>query len=79
MSIQLLHADRIPPTGCLVIPGRIGTHELPQLEKLFAGRRITWLIEENSKLDPTTQTTLERSGAGAVFAESERSCQTGVA
>ena len=71
MSIQILHADRIPPTGCLVIPGRIGTHELPQIEKLFAGRRITWLIEEKSKLDPTTQANLERSGAAAAFADDD--------
>jgi acyl-[acyl-carrier-protein]-phospholipid O-acyltransferase/long-chain-fatty-acid--[acyl-carrier-protein] ligase len=77
MSIQLLHADRIPPTGCLVIPGRLGPNELPQLEKLFAGRKITWLIEESSALDPALQAHLERSGSGAAFADDDDAAAVG--
>lgn len=71
MSILLLHADRIPQTGCLVIPGRLGPSELPHLEKLFAGRKVTWLIEEKSKLDPAIQAHLEKSGSGAAFADDD--------
>ncbi len=69
--VQILHADRIPSTGCLVIPGRLGPHELSHLEKLFAGRKITWFIEESSKLDPAIRAHLERSGSGAAFSEDE--------
>ena len=50
-STQILHKDRIPATGVLVIPGRLDFEQLLHLEKLFAGRQITWLIEENSHHD----------------------------
>ena len=71
--VQILHAERIPSSGCLVIPGRISLNELPHLEKLFAGRKITWFIEEHSKLDPAIQAHLEKSGSGALFSEDEPS------
>ena len=70
-TVQLLHADRIPATGCLVIPGRLGLNEIPQLEKLFAGRKITWFIEESAKLDQAVQDHLEKSGSGAVFSDDD--------
>lgn len=66
-AIKILHADRIPSTGCLVVPGRVAFHELLHLEQLFAGRSITWLIEEDSTLDPPVEAFLEKSGSGAVF------------
>jgi len=71
--VQILHAERIPSSGCLVIPGRLGLQEVPHLEKLFAGRKITWFIEESSKLDPAIQSYLEKSGSGAVFSEEDSS------
>ncbi|WP_035600838.1 AMP-binding protein [Haloferula sp. BvORR071] len=71
--VQVLHAERIPSSGCLVIPGRITLNELPHLEKLFAGRKITWFIEEHSKLDPGVQAHLERSGSGALFSDDDPS------
>jgi acyl-[acyl-carrier-protein]-phospholipid O-acyltransferase/long-chain-fatty-acid--[acyl-carrier-protein] ligase len=37
------------------------------LEKLFAGRKVTWLIEENSTHEPTLRNYLEKSGSGAMF------------
>jgi acyl-[acyl-carrier-protein]-phospholipid O-acyltransferase/long-chain-fatty-acid--[acyl-carrier-protein] ligase len=78
MSSQapLLHPDRIPSTGCLVIPGRLGLQELPTLEKLFAGRKITWFIEESARLDPALQAHLERSGSGAVFSDEDHAPAT---
>ncbi|MFD0893677.1 AMP-binding protein [Luteolibacter ambystomatis] len=67
-SIQILHKERLPSTGALYIPGRLDIHQLHGLEKLLAGRKITWLIEENAKLDPQIRTHLEKSGSGAMFA-----------
>jgi acyl-[acyl-carrier-protein]-phospholipid O-acyltransferase/long-chain-fatty-acid--[acyl-carrier-protein] ligase len=69
--VQILHAERLPSSGSLVIPGRITLNELPHLEKLFAGRKITWFIEEHSKLEPAVQAHLEKSGSGALFSEDE--------
>ena len=70
-AVQILHKDRIPTTGCLVIPGRLDAAELPQLISLFAGRAITWLIEESSALDPQVESLLEKSGSGAAFSDSD--------
>ena len=67
-SNQFLHKDRIPTTGALVIPGRLNFEQLLQLEKLFSGRKITWLIEEHSAHDPAMRGYLEKSGSGAMFA-----------
>ena len=66
-SIQILHKERIPATGVLVIPGRLSFEQLLQLEKLFAGRPLTWLVEENAHYDPQTRSYLEKSGSGAMF------------
>jgi acyl-[acyl-carrier-protein]-phospholipid O-acyltransferase/long-chain-fatty-acid--[acyl-carrier-protein] ligase len=66
-SIQILHPERIPQSGVLVIPGRLDFQQLLHLEKQFAGRKITWLIEENAALEPQTRAYLERSGSGSMF------------
>ena len=70
-STQILHKDRIPTTGVLVIPGRLNFEQLLHLEKLFSGRKITWLIEETSHYDSTLQSHLEKSGSGAMFAAND--------
>lgn len=70
-AVQILHRDRVPATGCLVVPGRLDASELSSLAGLFDGRKITWLIEENSKLDPQAQAFLEKSGSGAVFSDQD--------
>ncbi len=70
-STQVLHKERIPGTGVLVIPGRLNHEQLLQLEKLFTGRKITWLIEENSSHDPAVRSHLERSGSGAMFSAAD--------
>jgi acyl-[acyl-carrier-protein]-phospholipid O-acyltransferase/long-chain-fatty-acid--[acyl-carrier-protein] ligase len=66
-SIQIIHQERLPTTGCLVMPGRIDFDFVAPLEKLFAGRKVTWLIEENSTHEPTLRNYLEKSGSGAMF------------
>ncbi len=70
-QVQTLHTDRIPATGCLVVPARIEFHELLHLERLFSGRKITWLIEERSTLDAPVQAFLEKSGSGAAFSDED--------
>ena len=71
-SIQILHRDRIPAEGVLVIPGRLNFEQLLHLERLFAGRRITWLIEENSKLDAAVRAYLEKSESGSMFSVADK-------
>ncbi len=66
-SIQILHHERLPGAGHLVIPGRIDFALLLHFEKLFAGRKVTWLVEESSQFDPGIRRFLEQSGSGAAF------------
>ncbi|MEP4079335.1 AMP-binding protein [Haloferula sp.] len=70
-AVQILNKDRIPATGCLVIPGRLDASELPSLNNLFVGRPITWLIEESTNLDPQIEALLQNSGAGAMFSNGD--------
>ncbi len=67
MSYPILHQDRIPATGSLVVPGRLDLDLLIQLERLFAGRKITWLVEETALYDLKVRAYLEKSGSGAMF------------
>ncbi len=66
-SIQIMHNDRIPESGTLVIPGRLNFEQLLQLERLFTGRKVTWLVEETAQHDPGMRAYLEKSGSGAMF------------
>ncbi len=66
-SITLLNATRIPSTGCLVIPSRFHPELLAEMERMFTGRKITWLIEEKTSFDASTQSLLEKSSSGAMF------------
>ena len=63
----ILNKRRVPATGSLVVPGRLNFEQLLQLEKLFAGRSITWLVEENAEHDPLMRGYLEKSDSGAIF------------
>lgn len=69
--VQILHQERIPSHGVLLIPGRLDHEEALQIERLFSGRRITWLIEEFAQHDPALRQHLERSGSGAMFSEQD--------
>lgn len=66
-STQWLHKERLPASGVLVIPGRLNFEQLLQLEKLFEGRVITWLVEESSHFDPLLRSHLEKSKSGAMY------------
>jgi acyl-[acyl-carrier-protein]-phospholipid O-acyltransferase / long-chain-fatty-acid--[acyl-carrier-protein] ligase len=66
-SIQILHKERLPATGCLVVPGRLNVEHILQFERLFAGRKITWLVEETAHYDRLMRAHLEKSGSGAMF------------
>ena len=70
-SIQILNQARLPKSGALVIPGRLDFQSLAPLEKLFAGRKITWLIEEHAVLDPQIRNHLEKSGSGAMYSATD--------
>jgi acyl-[acyl-carrier-protein]-phospholipid O-acyltransferase / long-chain-fatty-acid--[acyl-carrier-protein] ligase len=70
-SIELIHRERLPAGKALVIPGRLDFAQLLGIEKLLSGRKITWLIEEDSKLDPQIRAHLERSGSGSMFGVSD--------
>ncbi len=66
-AISILHTDRIPKSGVLIIPGRLDFQQLLTLEKTLHGRRITWLIEEHDHHDPLLRGYLEKSESGAMF------------
>ena len=66
-TIEILHRDRIPEEGVLVIPGRLNFEQLLHLERVFSERRITWLVEESALLDPAMQGYMENSEHGALF------------
>jgi acyl-[acyl-carrier-protein]-phospholipid O-acyltransferase/long-chain-fatty-acid--[acyl-carrier-protein] ligase len=70
-SIRFLHKERIPASGVLVVPGRLNFEQLLQLEKLFSGRKITWLVEEYSQHDPAMRAHLEKSASGAMFSAAD--------
>jgi len=70
-AIHILHRERIPATGVLVVPGRLNFEQLLQLERLFADRKITWLIEEDSTHDAAVRGHLEKSGSGAMFSAAD--------
>ena len=68
-SIQVLHKERLPSSGTVIVPGRLSFSHLQALEKQLNGRKITWLVESNStpSLDPQVRAYLEKSGSGAMF------------
>jgi len=70
-AIQLIHRDRIPQTGCLIIPGRLDLDLLVHLEKNLTGRKITWLIEEAASYSHPIRAHLEKSRSGAMFSAND--------
>jgi acyl-[acyl-carrier-protein]-phospholipid O-acyltransferase/long-chain-fatty-acid--[acyl-carrier-protein] ligase len=70
-SIQILNTSRLPQSGSLVIPGRLDFQHIAPIEKLFAGRKITWLIEEHSTHEPQVRAHLEKSGSGSMFSATD--------
>ena len=44
LAPTILHKERIPAHGVLVVPGRLDFDQLLEIESIFLKRRITWLI-----------------------------------
>jgi len=72
----ILHKERIPDTGAIVIPGRLNFEQLLQLKRIFNNRPITWLIEESSNHDPAVLGYLESSDSGALFSAQDKAPHT---
>lgn len=63
---NIIGQDRLPTTGTLVIPGRVSRAEITVFKKLFAGRPITWLVEESAIL-PDGIKGMIQNDQGAMF------------
>lgn len=70
-AIQILNQPRLPKSGALIIPGRLDFQHIATIEKLFSGRKITWLIEEHATLDHQVRSHLEKSGSGAMYSAAD--------
>jgi len=66
-QIQILGQESIPEEGMLVIPGRLNLHEAQAISRLFAGRRVSWLVEESAVLPASLHAHLERSEQAFAF------------
>ena len=44
--------EHVPAGGALVIPSQLNYHQLIQLEKLFSGRHLVYLVERGAGLEP---------------------------
>jgi acyl-[acyl-carrier-protein]-phospholipid O-acyltransferase/long-chain-fatty-acid--[acyl-carrier-protein] ligase len=42
-----------------------------QLERIFTGRKITWLVEENARHDAALLAHIQKSGSGAMFSSAD--------
>ncbi|MFT6180957.1 MAG: acyl-[acyl-carrier-protein]-phospholipid O-acyltransferase [Paracoccaceae bacterium] len=72
--IEVRTLDRLPKDGCLIIPGRLDAAQASELVSTLSGRKITWLAEETSSLQPDLQSYLQLSGLdGAAFSKTDRS------
>lgn len=65
-TIEIHGESNIPKQGALVIPGRLDFNQMLLLEQVFAGRKITWLCEENVVFDDSVRSYLEQDGITAV-------------
>jgi acyl-[acyl-carrier-protein]-phospholipid O-acyltransferase / long-chain-fatty-acid--[acyl-carrier-protein] ligase len=64
---HIIGQDRIPTGSMLVIPGRISRAEITVFRKLFSGRPITWLVEENAVIADDIKPLIQQD-QGAMFA-----------
>lgn len=71
LAPAIIHKERIPTNGVLVVPGRLDFDQLLEIENIFSKRRITWLIEESAYHDPAIRAHLEKSNSGAMFSISD--------
>jgi acyl-[acyl-carrier-protein]-phospholipid O-acyltransferase/long-chain-fatty-acid--[acyl-carrier-protein] ligase len=73
-SAQFLDLQRLPTEGGLIVPGRLDFRELCALARQLQDRPVTWLVEENSLVEPETRDYLGRPDVvAATFSENDRS------
>lgn len=63
---HIIGQERLPASGHLVIPGRVSRAEITVFKKLYAGRSITWLIEETAVIDDEIKALIQND-EGAMF------------
>lgn len=74
IPIEVRSLDRLPKDGCLIIPGRLDAAQASELASTLSDRKITWLAEEMSSLQPDLQSYLQLSGLdGAAFSKTDKS------
>lgn len=56
----------IPATGAIVIPNALSFHDMLLLESELQGRKLTFLLEQGSQVDPLLQAHLEKDGISAL-------------
>jgi len=72
--IEVRSLDRLPQDGCLIVPGRLDAAQAAHLAATLSGRKITWLAEEMTSLQPDLQSYLQLSGLnGAAFSRVDES------
>jgi acyl-[acyl-carrier-protein]-phospholipid O-acyltransferase/long-chain-fatty-acid--[acyl-carrier-protein] ligase len=69
-SYHIIGQDHLPTTSTLVIPGRISRAEITVFRKLFAGRPITWLVEEQAPIADDIKLLIQQD-QGAMFARED--------
>jgi len=65
---KIYNADRIPSTGCIIIPNRLKFNELLHLEQQLFDRDVTWMCEANTadSLDDLITNHLDRNDIKAI-------------
>ncbi|MEM6910702.1 MAG: AMP-binding protein [Verrucomicrobiota bacterium] len=55
---RYLGEEHLPASGALLLPNRLSPHEMTGLAEHFGERKLTWLVEGASQLDPAMQAIL---------------------
>jgi len=71
---QVHSLDRLPKQGALIVPGRLDPAQARELLSALDPRKVTWLAEESTTLDPALEAFLKESGKnGASFSAKDKS------
>ena len=62
---KLIHKERIPEGGVLVIPNRLRFDDIKHFEKLLPGRSVVYLLEKGQSYDPAVLAHMEGEGVEA--------------
>lgn len=72
-NIPVLGDEHVPADGVLVIPSQLSYHDLLHLEKMFEGRPIVLLTEQNAVLHPLLKSHLQSETTQALEFDSAES------